>query len=205
VKVLLRFAVVISLLSISFIQAMPVKACSCVPVLPSSIFTEADAVFHGIVIGVNQINASPFYELISGFFVNYSLPVSAQQDSITTFWVSESWKGVSTSNAVIYTSALQGCPYEFKLGQDYVVYGEYDTRNQLVIPGGLCSGTKISAQAAEDLDYLHSLPKLALTMTDSPWLNFWITWFSIIFIGIFSTVLLFVRHRTKSQNDTKAV
>jgi hypothetical protein len=192
-----RFAIAIFLVSITFSHAMPAQACSCSgSELPSSAFTNADAVFQGRVIGTNTVSGMPLFHEVAQF-ARQLYTIATEQNSITTFLVSKSWKGISTTETVIYIEPGM-CGSRFELGVEYLVYG-YGAQNNLTT--GICTRTSRVEHADEELKYLRSIPQLTLTSVNSPWLTFWIVSIGIVFVSSISTIFLVVRYQLKSQTN----
>ncbi len=72
--------------------------------------------------------------------------------------VGEVLNGVPAGQKEIEIVTGQGggdCGYRFEQGVDYAVYAYTDTEGRLAT--GICSGTRILSQAAEDLRYFHAM------------------------------------------------
>lgn len=112
-----------------FVNPKRADACSCMrPPAPLTALEQATAVFAGKVTSINQTEA-------------YNLQI--------TFQVSQTWKGEAEKTLVVDTplnSAM--CGIYFEIGEKYLVYA-YGDENQLST--NLCSRTKLTSQAEEDL------------------------------------------------------
>jgi hypothetical protein len=95
----------------------------------------ADAVFTGVVTSVTY--------------------TADQKLSHTTLVVERGFRGAS-GQVVITGQALSSCHYSFTVGQRYVVYARRSADGTLTTD--YCSGNKLLAEAAEDLDYAENVP-----------------------------------------------
>jgi len=151
---LYRLLVVAIVLGWLLARPTSVSACSCdLPASPADALTRADAVFIGTM--TEMIDSKD----------SYGRRVS--------FEVSSSWKGVTTTQVVLYTGYGGGdCGYEFVPGSQYVVYahrGEsYPDQDSDSLATGICTRTNNTASAADDLTYLQALPQLNLTPASTP-------------------------------------
>ena len=150
-KRLIRLLPLAALSAFLLAPPSPAWACSCVPPDPPPIaFANTDAVFAG---RVTQISDPRW----PGGLVSSADPVRV------VFQVNDSWKGVTTTTVLIAT-AVSGasCGYTFDVGRQYVVYAY---NNNGVWGTNMCTRTNDVANAAVDLTYLNTLPKLALVST----------------------------------------
>ena len=152
------FQRLLRLLPFAFLLVAPSRAwaCSCVPPDPPPIaFANMEAVFVG---NVTQISDPSW----PGGLVSSADPVRV------VLQVNDSWKGVTTATVLVET-AVSGasCGYTFDVGKQYVVYA-YDHDNNGVWATNMCTRTNDVANAAADLTYLNTLPKLALISTSAP-------------------------------------
>ena len=155
-KPLFRLLPRIALLVLLLAPPSPAWACSCVPPDPPPIaFANMEAVFVG---NVTQISDPSW----PGGLVSSADPVRV------VLQVNDSWKGVTTATVLVET-AVSGasCGYTFDVGRQYVVYA-YDHDNNGVWATNMCTRTNDVANAAADLTYLNTLPKLALISTPPP-------------------------------------
>ncbi|MWC27920.1 hypothetical protein [Paenibacillus sp. MMS18-CY102] len=121
-------------------------ACSCA-VSPSvaSEFAKKTAIFTGEVTDIK--------------IHNNSMKVQSSIDPVdVTFKVQQVWKGekISEKTVVKTVRSDESCGYPFKEAQAYLVYAYGDGSNLEV---GLCSGTKLLAEAGIDLKELNVLQK----------------------------------------------
>jgi Tissue inhibitor of metalloproteinase len=119
---------VCSLLLLSLLAAEPAFACSCIePPPPQEAAQQAAAVFSGTVVSVTQ--------------------VGNQQE--VRIRVESVWKGAKCGEITIYTPLDEAaCGFNFQTGLNYLVYAE---RQQGKLTTNLCTRTKPTALAAEDL------------------------------------------------------
>ena len=121
--------------SLLVVNTTVVNACSCIqPAPPQESLEQSTSVFAGKVIDI---------DVPSGIVVSSADPVKV------TFEVSKIWKGTNYKTLVVTTSRYEeSCGYLFKQGEEYIVYtyGEGDKLNT-----GICSRTKLLANAQEDL------------------------------------------------------
>jgi hypothetical protein len=110
-------------------------ACECVSMPPCYKYWAADAVFTGVVTSVTY--------------------TADQKLSHTTLVVERGFRGAS-GQVVITGQALSSCHYSFTVGQRYVVYARRSADGTLTTD--YCSGNKLLAEAAEDLDYAENVP-----------------------------------------------
>jgi len=124
-----------------------VWACSCVQHRnsPSVEFEESDAVFFGRV--TNIIKPPPI-------FYGYYLEIIA-------FEVEDSWKGITETHITV---SAGDCGVDFRKGKSYLVYSQEWNGVQ---GAGICSRTTEITRAAEDLEYLDTVPKIRLRSTMS--------------------------------------
>ena len=89
----------------------PANACSCAPVgSPAEALAEADAVFAGDVTAITPLGHPPFR-------LSTADPVAVK------FRVSRVWKGPIQDTQTVQTEASGiSCGFEFKEGQNYIVY-----------------------------------------------------------------------------------
>lgn len=159
-KRLCRLLAVAALLALTLTQPETAWACSCVPPDPPPVaFTNAHAVFVG---GVTAINDPTW---LARTFPFLPIVYSSADPVLVNFQVADSWRGVTTTTVAIRTAASgASCGYTFEVGKQYVVYAyQYSG----VLETNICTRTSEVALAAADLNYLSTLPTLALTPTAS--------------------------------------
>lgn len=117
------------------------SACSCAmtggtPQQRAEIaLSESTTVFAGEMVGVDPPSDAPI--------TNSAAPVTV------TFQVSEAWKGCEQDTLQVTTARSSvSCGYEFREGEEYLVYASQG--NQV----SLCSETKPLSKAAADLEVL---------------------------------------------------
>jgi len=122
-------------------------ACSCLSSGPpcQSLF-QVDAVFVGTVRSISPIDVST------------NSPPYTRHMRVVSLTMERAVRGVQGTMAEVLTGNGGGdCGYEFKVGEQYVVYA-YRASGDSRLQTGICSRTKRAADAAEDLRYFDSLP-----------------------------------------------
>jgi hypothetical protein len=106
-------------------------ACSCAPPPPpQTALKQSNAVFTGTVIGVT----------------------TSGNDHVVRLRVESSWKGAKCGEATVVTASEDAaCGYTFQVGQSYLVYA---VKEQGKLSTNLCSRTKPTSEATEDLTAL---------------------------------------------------
>ncbi|MDY6877744.1 MAG: hypothetical protein SWK90_16300 [Chloroflexota bacterium] len=124
-------------------------ACSCIPPgPPAEELAKSTAVFAGKVVALDVPTG----------------PVISSADPVrVTFQVSTVWKG-PVYNTLVVTTARGGasCGYEFKPGQEYLVYAR---GAETALAVSLCSRTRLLSAAGEDLA---TLGEAVAPTTESP-------------------------------------
>ena len=163
---LTRAAICLAMLVILFASPAPVKACLCGDgYAPAEVFMDADAVFAGKVITVSD-GYSPVIVFLDRILVRLNLsPFSSNLPKIgVTFRVSQSWKGVSTTNVTVGRSFGSDCSNDqFTPGADFLVYARQWNSTNPALEVTRCSRVIGLSHATEDLYYLNTLPTLPLT------------------------------------------
>lgn len=110
----------------------PARACSCLPPPPPKVaLAQSDAVFEG----------RPFATNVATNMAEYS------------FEVDQVWKGDLPARVTIKTAtSAAACGRTYQVGQSYIVYARRGSGKTLL--DGLCSRTRTSAAAGEDLEQL---------------------------------------------------
>jgi len=103
---------------------------SCVGGSPAQYYERADAVFTGAVANVDTTGWGLVVELS----------------------VFHSWKGIASETVTVRTS-LTTVGVDFILGKEYLVYAE-STDHVIELATDICDGTRESAGASTDLEYL---------------------------------------------------
>ncbi|MBI5052941.1 MAG: hypothetical protein HZB52_06700 [Chloroflexi bacterium] len=194
----LRLLSVFILLTLIFAQPKRAEACICpFPVSPEIEFSRVDVVFAGSVINSNDVysgnpNGNPALGTIEQWRRNFT----NNFDDYYDFWVSESWKGVKTTSVTLFTGGTS-CGSRFSAGTKYLIYGHYE-KGQLI--AHVCSRTRTFSSATDDLNYLDTLPKLALAPTLSPALISYILCAASILTPL--AILLFKRLRSSPKENS---
>ncbi|MFT3924723.1 MAG: hypothetical protein QM778_19465 [Myxococcales bacterium] len=130
----------LSLLALGFFafQASPAKACKCAPLSVTEGLSQADAVFEGRVVSIED-QADPNQPGITRKRVTLS---------IVRVW--KDLEDVETVS-VITNAESAACGFHFEPKQSYLVYA---TRNEQDLSVHSCSRTRPMADAAEDLAQL---------------------------------------------------
>lgn len=93
------------------------------------------AVFSGRVVGIRKKDDSPFKGYLE-----------------IQFEVERSWKNAEIRVLRVMTVPAASCGYDFKVGQDYLVYATSSGKLNLLV--GFCSRTRELKHAADDLRVL---------------------------------------------------
>jgi len=121
------------------------EACSCLPSGPpcQNLF-QSDAVFVGTVTAIRPMRTPETERLV------------LERRSVA-FSVEKGVRGISGSTVDVRTGFGGGdCGIDFKIGERYVVYAYRHPDGSLST--GICSRTRLAAEAAEDLAYFGALP-----------------------------------------------
>lgn len=129
-------------------------------------FNQAEAVFVGKVLSLSRPNQPPplidWANRLPGVYIpGYS------------YWradvaISDSWKGLSDTSVTVLSSFGLNCGVNFTVGVDYLIYA---VDSPVGWRTSTCAGTVTLADAAPDLQFLRSFPKLSLTWP-LPWRMF---------------------------------
>lgn len=193
---LFRLLVIGILLASLLAQPKPASACSCaLPDPPPVAFTNAHAVFVGDVTAIND----PTW--LARTFLFLPIVYSSADPTLVHFQVSDSWKGVTTTTVTIRT-AVGGasCGYSFDLGKQYVVYAYQYSRE---LETNICTRTSEAALATTDLNYLNTLPKLALTPTASSPAILYVVIASLVAIAIAVLITFWLVRRKLARSGSK--
>jgi hypothetical protein len=106
-------------------------ACSCAPPPPpEDVLKSSSAVFTGTVLGVTTSGG----------------------DHVVRLRVETTWKGAKCGEVTVLTATEDAaCGYTFQAGESYLVYA---TEEQGKLSTNLCSRTKLTSDAGEDLTAL---------------------------------------------------
>jgi hypothetical protein len=116
------FAAGVMFFLILLVLPMTGFACKCVERSPELLYEEADAVFKGLVIDVNQAS------------------------TMAAVNVMEIWKGTNKNGVYVYTNN-SSCGYCFEVDQEYIFYAA-EEKGKFVVT--TCSGTFASGERSED-------------------------------------------------------
>lgn len=122
-------------------------ACSCMSSgPPCQNFFQVDAVFAGTVRTISETEGTQD-------------PPSRRR--LVVFTIDGAFRGVGGAAAEVTTGIGGGdCGYEFKQGQRYLVYA-YRDKNTSRLTTSICSRTRPIAEAAEDLQFIQTMPASA--------------------------------------------
>ena len=137
-----KLKVFVSLVFLLMVLSSDANACSCVSGgVPCHDYWKAAAVFTGTVI----YSSSTAYKR-----GEYDIPAR-----LVRFKIDQPFRGVKGNEVVVRTGLGGGdCGYNFQLGGQYLVYA-YSDGNKLAT--GICSRTRLVAEAADDLAYFQGL------------------------------------------------
>jgi hypothetical protein len=158
----MRFPSVLLAACITFSFGPAVLACSCPrPSLPREQFASAATVFEGDVLRIgdrwNVFRKAWTYLLL----LTDRQPDEKSYGFEIEFEVTRTWRGPATSKMRVFTGRGGGdCGYPFTVGQRYLVYAYGNPRDGWYT--GICSRTRVAANAAEDFAYLNGLRELPL-------------------------------------------
>jgi hypothetical protein len=122
-------------------------ACSCAKApTPCRAYEQAEAVFIGTPKEVSRIESKD------------EIRNSGRAYRIFRFSVDQAFRVVNNSQVSVVTGQGAGdCGYDFKIGEQYLVYAYRDS--QKMLSTSICSRTKPVRIADEDLEYIHGLSK----------------------------------------------
>jgi Carboxypeptidase regulatory-like domain len=122
-------------------------ACTCVKApTPCQAYEQAGAVFIGIPKEVSRNESKD------------NTGNSGRASRIFRFSVDQAFRGVNNSQVSVITGQGAGdCGYDFKIGEQYLVYAFQDS--QKMLSTSICSRTKLVRNADEDLEYIRGLSK----------------------------------------------
>lgn len=138
---------------------IPHDHCTCqTNNTPAFYYNQAEAVFTGKVLTLSRPNDAPplvdWANQLPGIYIpGYS------------YWradmsVSDSWKGMTESGLTVLSSFGLNCGVSFTVGVDYLIYA---TESPVGWRTSTCAGTVQLADAAPDLQFLSTHPKLKLS------------------------------------------
>ena len=166
----IRVAVCLSVILTLFAPPTPASACSCLEGLTvRGEFTQREAVFTGKVVRVAD-NYFPIFWTIDSILFKLGIPPYFIREDrklggySVFFKVIDSWKGVKKTIVEVDTGRGMGdCGYSFILHEEYLVYASHAygiPENYWVT--SICSRTGKSSMAADDLNFLSTLPSHSL-------------------------------------------
>jgi len=184
-----------SLFTFLLLSPSEALACRCVPPgHPLEEFEKADGVFAGQVINIESI------------IDHYG---DTTKSTKITFWVEEAWKGVTFQTLAITTGPTGGmCGYEFKKGEQYIVYANGD--NEQTLSTSICTRTNKLIFAHEDLKELGEGNKefqpnanLSMSVIEVPQRELREQTYAIIGISVFAliAIILMVRAIVKQKRN----
>ena len=121
-------------------------ACSCMfgGVAPCQEYWKTDAVFAGTVVGISKVTVTDG---------NYK-----SEKRLVRLAVIEAFRGVQEARVEVITGWGGGdCGYAFEDGETYLVYA-HRAENGKRLYTGICTRTRLFAEASEDIAYIRSLP-----------------------------------------------
>jgi hypothetical protein len=138
--------VVIAVLGWFGLTSSPAQACSCFPVgPPCQAYGSASAVFAGAAVSMRRVGPGEAQ--------------SEYRERVFKFSVDQAYLGVVGTEIEVLTGSGGGdCGYDFTIGERYLVYAHL-YNNRLVT--GICTRTRLFAQAGEDLGFLGNLSSAA--------------------------------------------
>jgi hypothetical protein len=113
--------------------------CSCAVPSAETKFGEAEAVFRGVVVEVDELN---------------SLPPGVWRRPVT-LRVTRRWKGSEAETIVV--GDHPGCAVAFEAGKEYVVYADRGADGRLET--SFCDRSRLLVHAAEDVPVLDRLAR----------------------------------------------
>lgn len=163
---LVRSLLIAALMLGCFAWPAAVQACSCrIPDNPASGLRKSEAVFIGTVVGAVDLsqNQSWWNQLQRWLWGGAS--TSQSYDMRYTFVVQSAWKGLTTTEAIIYANSDRpgNCGLNFDLGARYLVYATTARSSHGELATSICTRTNVINNRGADLAYLANQPTLALT------------------------------------------
>lgn len=148
---------VLLLNSLLWVQPRSIYSCQC----PD--FQPAGAVFTGRVTTITDIDL-PYNEQLYNLYLDlFAYKYNSRHVTLT---VTNSWKGVNTTQATVLTAPFtDSCGFPFVEGDEYLIYA-YKLNNSWIT--STCTGTSLITNQHSDLAFLATQPTLPLT-TPFPW------------------------------------
>jgi hypothetical protein len=152
---------ILVLLTSVLVWSRPAFACDCAPPeAPPTAFAKADAVFIGTVTRITDLSQVPFlHELVRFVHPVLDFHHDLLYDEVVHLKVNHSWKGVETTYVRIRTE-IGGCGEHFAPGNEYLVYA-YEQDG--ILYTHMCTRTRDTVDAIDDLVYLQTIQELELT------------------------------------------
>lgn len=182
INLVMAFALILGVISSPVIV---IASCAIEPVIAKEIET-SEAIFVGKVIEIKNERE---------FKIQFSpMSIFPQKKSIL-FEVKNTWKGVSQSQIIIDTYNAATIAYDFKVGNEYLVYAKQSEFKRLAT--NICDATKELSLAEQDLTVLGAgkSPTEDVNLQDTFNNNPLYSWISLI--GMILIVLFFFWRRTK--------
>ena len=145
------YSIVVTALSAFMFAAVPdAWACSCPPSGPpcESVF-QADAIFAGTVRSIAALPEDDLPPLPPG---SSRIPRTLRVEFVDV----QTYRGNQSIVSVLTPDSGASCGYQFKQGQRYLVYGTRQADGKELVTG-ICTRTRLLADAAEDLQFLQTL------------------------------------------------
>jgi hypothetical protein len=148
----LRSKIALVALAIAMLPCLADNAqgCSCVgPQPPCQAYGAASAVFVGVVTQISKTSMK----------LGEGETARAYPQRLIRFSLEQAFRGVEGKEAEIVTGSGGGdCGFEFKQGEHYIVYAHRNPSDDKLVTG-ICSRTRLLAEATEDLEYIRGLSK----------------------------------------------
>ena len=175
-------AIFVAILFTLLSRPSPVSACSCdMTGSAAEEFAQQDAIFTGKVIRIAD-NYFPYFSKIDHLLYKLGYQRSLYSYRFLDYerWygfdiffkVINSWKGVEQTLIKVNTGRGGGdCGSIFEMDKEYLIYAShaYGIPDNYWVTG-ICSRNAILSNAAEDLNYISSLPELPLKFSvPIPW------------------------------------
>ena len=128
--------ILITVLLVLIFPAPSARACDCyIPDTATEAMEDATAVFRGTVIKIHKEHT-----MFDGERYNEVL-----------FSVSETWKGMDDTQALIYTDSFSSCTFEFQIGKEYLLYPYGRDGKMFIMDCGRSSEISLAGQDLKEL------------------------------------------------------
>jgi Carboxypeptidase regulatory-like domain len=126
-------------------------ACACTrPPLPCEAYWQVEAVFIGTA---KELSWIEFEEKLENIVLKRKRPVFR-------FSVDQAFRGVNGAQVAVMTGIGGGdCGYDFKIGEQYLIYAYRDQQKKEMLSTSVCTRTRPIRNADEDLEYIQGLSK----------------------------------------------